>query len=113
MPGKLPQTNPQIETEEEEFLNFAAVYVSDILIALSAFGKHYSQVCCVLEVLKPAGITVNLKKLKLHWVMRWDMPELGKCSSIQEFAVPKNLIQLQSFLGLWNYYQKFQQNWVN
>lgn len=44
-----------------EILNFATVYVDDILIASTTFGDHCSQNGRVLNTLKYSDITVNLQ----------------------------------------------------
>ena len=38
-------------------------------------------------------------------------PSQEKVEAIQQFPTPKNRKQLQSFLGIFNYYRKFQNNY--
>ena len=102
----------------KEVLDFTTVYVDDILITSCTWKEHCNRVETVLNKLLQNNITLKLDKSKF---ITHDLPFLGfilsatgikpspkKVKAIQEFPKLKNLKQLQSFLGICNYYRKFQ-----
>lgn len=104
-----------------EILSFTTVYVDDILIASETFKEHCEQISKVLKALNDNNITVKLSKSKF---LRKNIKFLGyvispqgiiadpdKIKCIQEFPVPINIKQMQAFLGLCNFYRKFQKNY--
>lgn len=102
-------------------LEFTTVYVDDILITSNSWEEHCYRVEYVLNKLQQHGITLKLDKSKLITnqvkFLGYILSPLGitsdpeKISVIQNFPSPKNLKQLQSFLGICNYYRQFQQNY--
>ena len=75
----------------------------------------------VLEKLSVNNVTLKLEKSKLiaeevqflgfNLSRQGITPSIDKVDAIQRFPTPKNKKQLQSFLGICNYYRKFQQNY--
>ena len=77
----------------------------------------------VLTKLEEGGLTVNWEKSKF---LQTEINFLGfiitqegisanpdKVDSIMRFPEPRNIKQLQSFLGLCNFYRKFQKNYAH
>ena len=88
-----------------------------ILIASRTFDEHAEHLEYVLEKLYQGGLTVNWDKskflqTKIHFLGFIITPtgiraNPDKVESILTFPEPKNIKQLQSFLGLCNFYRKF------
>lgn len=104
-----------------EVLEFTTVYVDDLVIASKTWEEHCSKIDKILNRLEQWGVTLKLEKSKF---LTRSMKFLGfivsdegrsvdteKTQAIREFPTPKNLKQLQSFLGLCNYYRHFQANY--
>ena len=83
--------------------------------------EHCSRIDLVLSKLQQNNITLKIDKSKF---ITQRLPFLGyilsetgitpspeKVEAIQNFPKPRNVRQLQSFLGICNYYRKFQQNY--
>lgn len=104
-----------------ELLQFTTVYVDDLVIASNNWQQHCSRVKAVLERLSECGVTLNLEKstfiAKQIKFLGFIISDQGinadpdKIAAIQNFPKPRKLVQLQSFLGLCNYYRKFQLNY--
>ena len=102
-------------------LQFTTVYVDDLLIASNNWEEHCNRVAQVLQKLEDNHITLKLDKSQLIakevQFLGFNLSEYGitpsqeKMEAIQRFPVPKNKKQLQSFLGICNYYRKFQNNY--
>ena len=105
----------------QEALQFTTVYVDDLLITSSNWEEHCHRVEYVLSKLAENDITLKLEKSQLIakevQFLGFNLTEQGispsqeKVTAIQKFPQPKNKRQLQSFLGLCNYYRKFQRNY--
>jgi len=93
------------------------VFFDDLLIYSPDYDSHVIHVNEALRRLRDAGLTVNPEKVKFA---RTELKFLGhsvsasglsvdveKVKAIEQLPVPKNLKQLQSFIGLINYYSKF------
>lgn len=104
-------------------VDFVTLYVDDILIASRSFEEHKEHLQYVLNKLKRGGLTVNWEKSKL---LQHEINFLGyiispegiranpdKVESIVSFPEPKNIKQLQSFLGVCNFYRKFQHQYAD
>ena len=102
----------------QEALQFTTVYVDDLLITSSNWEEYCHRVEYILSKLAENNITLNLEKSKLIakevQFLGFNLTEQGispsqeKVTAIQKFPHPKNKRQLQSSLGLCNYYRKFQ-----
>ena len=105
----------------QEPLKFTTVYVDDLLITSSNWDDHCERVEQVLKKLSENHITLKLDKSKFIAnevkFLGFNLTEFGispsqeKVQAIQQFPTPKNRKQLQSFLGICNYYRKFQNNY--
>ena len=105
----------------QDTLQFTTVYVDDLLITSDNWEEHCTRVEQVLRKLDENNITLKLEKSKLIadevQFLGFNLSETGitpsqeKMEAIQHFPTPKNKKQLQSFLGICNYYRKFQCNY--
>ena len=105
----------------QEALQFTTVYVDDLLVSSETWEEHCYHVEHVLKKLAANNITLKLEKS--HFVAKEIQflgfilndqgisPSAEKVEAIQKFPTPKNRRQLQSFLGLCNYYRKFQEKY--
>ena len=97
------------------------MYVDDILITSTTWNEHCSRIELVLRKLQQNNVTLKLDKSKfitqelqfLGFILSETgiTPSPEKVEVIQNFPKPKNIRHLQSFLGICNYYRKFQQNY--
>ena len=97
------------------------VYVDDLLITSTNWEEHCQRVEHVLNKLSENNITLKLEKSQFIarevQFLGFQPTELGitpsteQIEAIQKFPTPKNKKQLPSFLGLCNYYRKFQSNY--
>ena len=106
----------------QETLQFTTVYVDDLLITSSNWDDHCNRVEQVLRKLSDNNVTLKLYKSKFIanevQFLGFNLTEFGispsqeKVKAIHQFPTPKNRKQLlQSFLGICNYYRKFQNNY--
>lgn len=97
--------------------NRVFVYLDDLLLLSTSFGEHLSLLFEVAQILRKAGLTLNIKKCK--WCMK-QVRYLGyivgdgciktdpdKVSAIRNISVPSKVKELQSFLGLAGWYRRF------
>ena len=98
-------------------ISTTAVKIDDILISDRDDSEYLQNIENVFQVLKDLGVTVNKKKCtffakEIEYV-GFILDKNGvhvnqnKVKAINELAEPKDLKQLQSFLGGINYYSKF------
>src|SRR5260221_4662780 len=102
----------------EGLLDVCAIgYIDDILVYSDSLEEHKDHVQEVLQQLQDAGLYANAKKCIFHTNMveylgfilspeglRMDPATV---SSIQAWLVPRNVHEVQSFLGFANFYQRF------
>ena len=95
-----------------------AAFFDDCLVyTTGTLEEHMADVQAVLTRLSAAGLEANLKKCKFgyseikfigHIVGKGMIrPDPEKVTAVSNYAVPQNLSQLRSFLGLVNYYHDF------
>ena len=101
----------------EGLVNNCMVYLDDILVMGRNFTEHLSNLREVFDRLHEANLC--LKPKKCHFVKRqvlylgYVVSESGitadrsKVDAVQKFPVPKNVKQVQSFVGLVSYYRCF------
>jgi hypothetical protein len=101
-----------------EYLHdFCQAYLDDILIYSKTLKEHKQHVRAVLQKLRDAGLQVNIHKCEFHVQetvflgllvstegLRMDP---GKVQVIQDWATPRNLTGVQSFIGFCNFYRRF------
>ncbi len=93
------------------------VYLDDIIIHSSSLEQHFHDIQAVLDRLREAGLTINMKKCQF---CRTTLNFLGhvvsdagvqvdeeKTRAVQSFPTPRNLKELQRFLGLAGWYHRF------
>ena len=95
---------------------FTVVRVDDILISGRNDEEHLSNLRKVLEILSESGLTLRLSKCSFMqdeviycgYVVSKDgvKPVAQKVEAIREAPAPTNVKELQSFLGMVNYYHK-------
>ena len=101
-------------------LDFAFVYLDDILIASSSDDEHFDHLRQVFDLLSANDLVINKSKCvfgvtKLDYLghkvtIKGIQPLPDRIKSIQNFPIPQNRPALQRFLGLINYYHRFLPN---
>lgn len=105
----------------QETLKFATVYVDDILVTSATWNEHCLRVEQVLQKLSENHVTLKLDKSRLiarevqflGFILSDGgiIPSPEKIDVIQKFPTPTKKKHLQSFLGVCNYYRRFQRNY--
>jgi hypothetical protein len=100
---------------------FCVVYLDDILIYSRSIEDHIEHLRLVLNVLREHKLYAKLTKCEFmkeemlflgHKVSSEGIsPEPSKQEAILNWERPKNIKQIQSFLGLANYYRRFIKNY--
>ena len=103
-------------------LKYCIIYLDDIIIFSKTLEEHIKQLRKVFEKLDEAGL--RLKPSKCEFFKDW-LEYLGhivskdsietnpkKIMAIVKWPRPKNITQVRSFLGFWNYYRKFIKNYA-
>jgi hypothetical protein len=98
-------------------LTFVEVYLDDITIHSKTIEEHFNHILAVAEILKKCNL--RIKQSKCRWISK-EAKILGhivsggevkmdpdKITVLKERIEPKNVKQLQQFLGICNYYRKF------
>jgi len=99
------------------------IYIDDLIIFSSSLNDHIVDLTKVFETIKTNGLKINLEKCHFfkesvellgHTVsINGISPIPGKTKVIIEWLPPKNVTQLQSFLGTVGYYRKFIANFAS
>jgi len=113
----LPFDFSRIMSREFSDLKYVEVFIDDIIVHDNDLAMHLEHVGVVVERLINVGLRLNLSKCV--WVTD-ELKVLGhkikagfilmdeaKVEAISKRLPPTNLKQLQSFLGICNYYRKF------
>ena len=98
-------------------INNIVIYQDDILVLTPTLKMHHEILNKVLETLKKAGIKLNTEKCQFYvdqvnylghvFDKKGVYPDPKKVSAIIDAPSPKNLKQLQSFIGLITFYARF------
>jgi hypothetical protein len=98
-------------------LKFVEIYLDDITIHSKTFDEHIEHIKTVFRELKKASLKVNSSKctwcassIKLlgHIVSKDSVAmDPAKIQAIKERLPPKNVKQVQQYLGICNYYRRF------
>ncbi|UYV71992.1 hypothetical protein LAZ67_9001493, partial [Cordylochernes scorpioides] len=101
-------------------LDFAFVYLDDILVASETEEEHYSHLETLFSRLNSYGLRINLSKSKflvqeidfLGYLItsRGVKPLPTKVKAILEYKKPKTVHELRIFLGMLNFYRTFLNN---
>ena len=93
------------------------VYIDDIIVFSSSFEEHLSHLSSVFTRLIDANLKLQPTKCRFalpkvgylgHQISSQGIsPDPEKVETVKYFPVPKNKKELQSYLGLINYYRRF------
>ena len=106
-----------------EFLGkFCSVYLDDILIYSDSLTEHKEHVRKVLAAIKAAGLQIDIDKSEFYVqetrflgvIVGVDGIKMDptKIEAIVQWATPRNLKEVQSFLGFCNFYRRFIQGFA-
>ncbi|UYV77528.1 K02A2.6-like, partial [Cordylochernes scorpioides] len=98
-------------------------YLDDIIVFTDDFEEYLRRLQLVLNCLKKAGLCLNSKKCKFgaktitvlgHEVSENGIrPDQEKIRAVRDFATPRSLKEVRSFLGLSSYYRRFIPNYAH
>ncbi|XP_065438558.1 uncharacterized protein LOC135981218 [Chrysemys picta bellii] len=99
--------------------SFARAYIDDLAVFSSSWQDHLNHIGIVLHRLREANLTVKVSKCRMgaaevtylgHRVGNGQLrPEPVKVEAIKNWPTPRTKKQVQSFIGLANYYRRFVQ----
>ena len=97
------------------------IYIDDLIIFSNSFEDHIRDITSVFKIIADNGLKINLEKCNffkqkvelLGHTLSVDgiSPISNKVNVITNWIAPRNLKQLQSFLGAIGYYRKFIANY--
>src|SRR5258705_6110850 len=101
-----------------EFLDvFCTTYLDDILIFSDTLEEHKIHVQQVLQALQKAGILLRAEKCEFHTQQTTYIGLIvspagismdpKKTKAVKEWGTPKNVKDVQAFLGFANFYRRF------
>ena len=118
-----PQEFSRLMTSLLGHLQFVKVYFDDITIHSNTIEEHFSHIQAVLEIIYDAGLRLNPDKC--HWcetkinILGFVISENTiamdpkKVEAILERKEPRNITELQSFIGMVNHYRAHYPNLAN
>ena len=119
MLGDFP--NPHIRSPRQD-LKYCIIYLDDIIIFSKTPEEHIEQLRKVFEKLDEVGLRLKPSKCEffkdrleyLGHIVSKDGIETNpkKIMAIVKWPRPKNITQVQRFLGFCNYYRKFIKNYA-
>jgi transposase InsO family protein len=122
MPFGLTNAPPSFQRFIDEVLRkylhlFVIAYLDDILVFSEDKNEHVEHVNKVLKELQENNIRLKLSKCEFHvqeteflghWISTSGIHvEQNKVRAIRDWPQPRNLKELQQFIGLINYYRRF------
>jgi hypothetical protein len=100
-----------------EFIEWACCYIDDIIVASRSFEDHLQHLEALFTKMEKANLALNPKKCSIgfkkiqllgHIVDQFGIYTVeAKTAAIRNMAFPKNLAELEYFLGLTGYYRQF------
>jgi transposase InsO family protein len=104
-------------TFRDILFKFALCYLDDLIVYSKTFEDHIRHLDTVFQLIRKANLRLQMKKCQFartileflgHIVSREGVSlDPKKILAINAFPAPTNVKELQSFLGLANYYRKF------
>jgi RNase H-like domain found in reverse transcriptase/Reverse transcriptase (RNA-dependent DNA polymerase) len=101
---------------------YCFVYIDDMLVASKNQEQHYEDLKLVLECLKQHGLVMNgekcvfgvpeLEYLGHHVSATGIKPLASRVEALRKYPQPQSVSQLQTFLGMINFYRRFIQGAV-
>lgn len=101
---------------------YILVYLDDIIILASTLKEAIDRLKKVLEVASEYGLEINFKKCQFlksrveflgHIIEDGNVyPSVDKTTAVMQFPEPRNVKEIQSFLGLTGYFRKFIANYA-
>jgi Reverse transcriptase (RNA-dependent DNA polymerase) len=98
-------------------LPFCFVYIDDVLVASPTHEQHLMDLHVVLEWLQQQGLVLNVENCLFgateldylgHRVSATGIrPLTGRVEALAKYPQPKTVAQLQTFLGMVNFYRRF------
>lgn len=98
------------------------IYLDDVIVYGKTIDEHNKTLCMVMTLLKKHNLQLKISKCnffaKNFEYLGFVVSESGisanprKIEIIQNFPVPKNAKEVQSFLGILNYYRRFVNNFA-
>jgi hypothetical protein len=102
--------------------NFVMAYLDNIIIYLNSVEEHKEYIKWVLRKLYKENMPVTVKKYKFYtrktdfvkFIIKLGQisMDLKKIKAIVNWQDPESIIGLRSFLGFYNYYQRFIVKWL-
>ena len=99
------------------------LYVDDVVIPGKSFKEHLSNLCNVLSCIRSANLRIHPSKCavvrkKVHFLghiisAEGIQTDPEKTSKVSSWPTPKCKRDVQQFLGLANYYQRFVKNYAD
>ena len=98
-------------------LEFAYVYIDDIMVASRDTESHIEHLHLLFQPLREHGLVINVSKCKFgrnnldflghHITSTGITPLLEKVEAITHLEEPKTIKGLQGFVGMVNFYRRF------
>ena len=109
------------QTLGDLILSCCVVYVDDVIVFSPDIDTHLRDLQSVFDKLEKAGLKLKLSKFKfavqkvkyLGHLLTPDgvLPNPEEVEVIKNYPAPTNVKQVRQFLGLCNYYRRFQKNY--
>jgi len=101
---------------------FTQIYLDDIIIYSKSLNEHINHVRFVLSTLIKNGLFCKIEKCEFHvrettflgFTVSCDglSMDKNKINAVLEWPTPRNIKELQSFIGLCNFYRRFIKNFA-
>lgn len=98
------------------------IYLDDVIVYEKTIDEHNKSLNLVMQLLREHNLQLKISKCNFYAkkfeYLGFVISESGisanprKIETIQNFPVPKNIKEVQSFLGILNYYRRFVKNFA-